>query len=245
MDNGAYISLSRQLSAFRDLDVTANNIANANTVGYQGERLVFDDYLVRERTAQDRGSIAFSHDPMSYRNTSGGRVEQTGNTLDLAIRGDGYFRVQTDLGPRYTKAGNFELNNEGVIVSKQGYPVTSDAGGEIVIPPDARNVEIVGNGIIKVDGEAIGQIGVVEFDNPQNMERVGETLFRTEEGPRGGAIESRVLQGHLEMSNVNAINEMTKLIALQRSVGSVSQFIDADYDLQRKVGDAYTRNTNQ
>jgi flagellar basal-body rod protein FlgF len=245
MDNGAYISLSKQLTAFRELSTTANNIANVNTVGFQGERLVFDDYLVRERTAEDRGNIAFVHDTMSVRDTRNGRIEQTGNPLDVAIRGDGYFSIQTDLGIRYTKAGNFDLNNEGIVVTKQGYPVLSDAGGEIVIPPEARDIEIIGDGSIKINGEAVDRIGIAEFDNPQALERVGDTMFRSDDAPRAGANESRVLQGHLEMSNVNAINQMTKLIELQRSVGTASKFIEADYELQRRVGDTFTRKMSQ
>lgn len=242
MDNGAYISLSQQMTSFRDLAVTANNIANVNTVGYQGERLIFDDYLVRERTAEDRGKIAFARDPMSFRDTKAGTVKQTGNPLDLAIQGDGYFQINTDLGVRYTRAGNFEINNEGVLVTKSGYPVQADGGAEIAIPPNATNIEIIGNGTVRANGDNIGRIAIAEFDNQQNMQRVGETMFRTEDAPRPGANQSVLMQGHLEISNVNSINEMTRLIELQRKVGTTSKFIDSDYDLQRKVGDAYTRN---
>lgn len=239
MDNSVYVTLSRQLAVFRDLDITANNIANVNTAGFQGEKLIFDDYLVDAEIQEDR-RIAFARDPISYRDTSGGRITQTGNEFDLAISGPGYFSVNTPQGVRYTRAGNFTLNAEGQLTTLSGNPVLGSDGATIVIPREARNVSINGGGNIFSDGEPIGQIGVFEFNNPQELKRTGNSLFQTDEPPLA-PIESRIMQGHVEQSNVNAVSEMVHLLQLQHSVGSTAQFIEVLYDLERKTADTYTR----
>lgn len=239
MDNSAYIALSRQMAVFRDLDITANNIANVNTTGFQAERIIFDDHLVdADIHAEDR--LAFARDPISFRNTSGGRFTKTGNNFDLAISGPGYFSVDTPQGVRYTRAGNFSLNPEGLLVNANGHPVLGGDGANIVIPRTARNIIIGGDGHITADGEPSGQIGLFEFETPQAMTRVGNSLLETEEPPLAPA-DTRVSQGHLEASNVNAVTELTHLLQLQHSVGSTAKFIETIYDLERKTSETYTR----
>lgn len=238
MDNSIYVTLSRQVGLFRDLEVTANNVANVNTSGFQGERLIFDDYLVDAGNADH--NLAFANDPVSYRDTRNGRTLQTHNTFDLAINGPGYFSVETPLGVRYTKAGNFNLNQDGELVTVDGYRVLGDDGAAILIPRDGRNIEINGAGQIKADGNGIGQIGMFEFTSEQNMERVGDTLFKTQEAPLAPA-SSRMMQGYLEQSNVNGVNELVRLLQLQRTTGSTAKFIEVMYDLQRKTSETYTR----
>lgn len=238
MDNSIYVVLSRQMAVFRDLDVTANNIANVNSPGFQGERLIFDDYLVDGGNAEK--NLAFADDPMSYRDTRGGRVVKTSNTFDLAISGPGYFSVETQLGIRYTKAGNFQLNTDGQLVTLDGYAVLGDDGAAIQIPRDAKEILINGAGQISDQGTTIGQVGVFEFANEQNMERTGDTMFKTTEAPLAPAT-SRVMQGFVEQSNVNGVNEMVRLLQLQRSTTSTAKFIEVMYDLQRKTSETYTR----
>jgi flagellar basal-body rod protein FlgF len=238
MDNSIYVTLSRQMAMFRDLEVTANNIANVNTAGFQAEKLIFDDYLV-DGGKQER-NLAFADDPMSYRDTRGGRVTQTGNSFDLAINGPGYFSVETPLGIRYTKAGNFQLNNEGQLVTLDGYKVLGDDGSAVSIPPESRNVSINGAGQISDNGNAIGQVGVFEFANEQRLERTGDTLFKTDDAPLAPAT-SRVMQGYIEQSNVNGVSEMVRLLQVQKSTGNTAKFIEVMYDLQRKTSETYTR----
>lgn len=238
MDNSIYVTLSRQMAMFRDLEVTANNIANVNTAGFQSEKLIFDDYLVDG--GKTERNLAFANDPMSYRDTRGGRVQKTGNTFDLAIAGSGYFSVETPLGIRYTKAGNFQLNNDGELVTLNGYRVLGDDGAGIQIPRDAKNITINGAGQL-IDGtNAIGQVGVFEFTNEQALERVGDTMFKTNEAPLGPGT-SKVMQGFIEQSNVSGVGEMVRLLQVQRSTGSTAKFIEVMYDLQRKTSETYTR----
>lgn len=237
MDNSIYVALSRQMTLFRDLEVTANNIANVDTNGFNAEKLVFDDFL---SPAGNQRKIAFARDPMSVRDTRNGRVEHTSNSLDMAINGPGYFQIETPLGTRYTKAGNFQVNNEGILVTIDGHPVAGADGGNITIPPDIRDVSINGAGQISEGENQIGQVAVVEFANEQAMDRVGDTQFKTDQAPLP-AERSRVMQGYLEKSNVNGVNEMVRLLQLQRSVGSTAKFVEVMYDLQQKTSNTYTR----
>ncbi len=241
MDNSIYVTLSRQMTLFRDMEATANNIANVNTVGYNSEKLAFHDYLVDGMLEGKRGEdVAYARDPLSYRDTTNGPLRTTGNPLDLAINGPGYFMVETPLGQRFTKAGNFMLNAEGTLVTPQGYPVLSNDGGVINFPEDANNVTIFDDGRITQNGDEIGQVGVVEFANEQAMKRLGNNLYSSDAQPLERQT-ARVVQGATEQSNVNGVNEMVRVVQLQRSVGSTAKFVEVMYDLQRKVTTTYAK----
>ena len=236
MDNGIYIALSYQLTRFRDLEVTANNIANMNTPGYNAEKLTFREYLEKDVNGQN----SYAYDPTSYRDTSTGSFKTTNNTFDLAINGNAYFQIQTPLGTRYTRAGNFQTNDSGALVTADGYPVLGPDGGEIVLPPNARTVVVNGAGEVSADGEAVGQVGMMEFANAQALKRLGNTLYSSEETPQP-SITAHMVQGALESSNVQGVSELTRVIELQRSVSSSAKFIETMYDLQRRTAQVYTR----
>lgn len=252
MDNSIYITLSRQMALFRDMEVTANNIANADTPGYKAEKLMFSDYLVRDRAGNQNRQNAYANDALSYRDTSNGAIKNTGNPLDLAINGNAYFQVQTPLGTRFTRAGNFQLDPEGTIVTAEGYPVLGADGGQIVIPQNAVNVIINGYGQITSNGEALGQVGMMEFQNPAAMKRLGNSLYTATETPQpvipdlqnGTATplsSARIVQGSLETSNVTAVTEMVHVMDVSRSVANTAKFIETMYDLERKIGSVYAK----
>ena len=236
MDNGIYITLSKQMGMFRDMDVTATNLANVNTAGYNAEKLMFSDYLVKDQKRQD----AYANDPLSWRDTAQGSLRTTENTFDLAISGPGYFQIQTPLGVRYTRSGNFQINGEGTLVTIEGNPVLGADGGEITIPDNARNTVINGAGQVTVDGEDVGQVGVMEFRDEQAMNRLGNSLYSSNETPLPTET-SRVVQGAIESSNVAPVSEMVRVMQLSRSTASTAKFIEVMYDLQRKTSSAYAK----
>lgn len=236
MDNGIYISLSRQMALFRDLEVSANNLANATTPGYNNQKLVFSDYLSKDQKRKN----AFANDVSTYRDTSKGSLRMTNNPLDVAVTGPGYFIVETPFGERYTKSGNFQIDAEGTLMNTQGYPVMGNDGGRIILPENANKVEINGMGQVLVDGNDVGQIGLAEFADEQKMERMGDTLYRAKEEPLP-ADSSRVVQGAIENSNVSAVSELIRVQEVSRSVGSTAKFIETMYDLQRKVSSVYAK----
>jgi flagellar basal-body rod protein FlgF len=240
MDNGVYIMLSRQLALFRDMEVTANNIANANTTGYNSEHMLFTSYLQKDVNLGQRNPMAFAHDISTYRKTETGSMKVTGNQLDFAIQGSGYFAVETPLGTRYTRAGNFQLDADGTLVTVEGYPVLDAANQRIVFPEDARDIEIGETGTLKVDGEEFVQLGVFAFENEQLLERLDGRLYKSEITPLPTE-DIRVMQGTLENANVTPVTEMTHMIDVSRSVGSTARFIEVVYDLQRKAANTWAQ----
>ncbi|MCI5049223.1 MAG: flagellar basal-body rod protein FlgF [Rickettsiales bacterium] len=246
MDNSIYIGLSRQMALFRDMNATANNIANAATPGYNAEKMMFTHYLVDDG---NRHKMAFNQDISTYRDTHNGPIKQTGNPFDVAINGPGYFAVETPLGVRYTKAGHFNLDNEGQLVNPEGHIVLDQGQQAVAFEITDRDVEIGENGLITVktpagEREVRGQLGLFEFEDEQRMDRLSAQLYDTEQEPLE-AIESRMIQGAIEQSNVSAVKELVRITELSRSNTGTAKFIEVMYDLQRKASNAYARESNK
>lgn len=237
MDNGIYITLSRQMALFRDMDTTAGNIANANTTGFQSSHLMFDTYLA---DAGNKDKMAYANDVSTYRDTQQGAMRATGNDLDVAIQGKGYFAVETPQGERYTRSGNFQIDGTGVLVTQDGLPVMDQNNQRIIIPENAKSIVIGSIGNITVNGEELTNIGVFNFENEQALRQTGSQLYSTEETP-SAAIDAKVAQGMLENSNVQPVLELTHMIDVSRAVGGTAKYIEMMYDLQRKTGTAWTQ----
>ncbi len=236
MDNSIYITLSRQAAMFRDMDVTANNIANVNTTGYNAEKLLFSQYLVKDNTQKD----AYANDPVAWRDNTQGAIKPTGNTFDLAISGtNAYFQVNTPLGVRYTRAGNFQTNADGTIVTSDGYPVLGSDGGEITIPQNAKNIVVNGGGQVSADGQDLGTVGMMSFKDEAALKRMGNSLYTSSESPEP-SLSARMVQGGLESSNVAPVTEMVHVMQLSRDTTQTAKFIDTMYDLQSKTASTYT-----
>lgn len=238
MDSSVYIVLSKQLAQFQNMELTANNIANVNTPGYAAQKLVFNQFLIDN--GKSGGKDAYADAPKAYRDTTGGALQMTGNQLDMAISGKGYFMVESPLGVRYTRAGNFQMDSQGMLTDVNGYPVLGNDNSPISLPTTARTIVVNGAGQITVDGQAAGQVGVVEFNDPQTLTRFGNSLYGSSETPTP-AIASRVTQGALEGSNVNGVTELVRVMELSRSFGASSKFIEGIYDLERKTSSTFTQ----
>ena len=238
MDNSIYVSLSRQLTLFRDMDVTANNIANANTTGYSAEHILFNTFLTKDTNEGITNPMAFANDITTYRNADNGTLRATGNDLDVAIQGSGYFVVQTPLGKRYTRAGNFKTDGAGLLTNAEGYPVLDASGSQITLPDNTTSVEIGSAGNMKVNGDDFGTLNVVQFENPQFLERVTGTLLKSNvEGQP--ATNFTLAQRMLESSNVQPVSELTHMMTLTHAVTDTAQFIAIVNDLQRKAANAW------
>ena len=191
MDNGIYIVLSRQLGLFRDMDTIANNLANVNTTGYRSHHLLFEQYLVDDGK---RNTMAFTNDVSSYDDTRKGNPEITGNSLDVMINSQGFFSVETPSGRRYTRAGNFQINNAGVLITNAGYPVLDTNGQRIEFSEEDRNILIGSNGNLSVNGEDRATLGVYEFENPYAIKRGANQLYSAEEETPIPSTDPRVAQ---------------------------------------------------
>lgn len=240
MDNSAYITLSRQLALFRDMDVTANNLANANTVGYNSEHILFNSFLTRDINQRVPNSISFANDIATYRKLENGPMQTTGNQLDVAIRGSGYFAVETPLGTRYTRAGNFQIGGDGTLMTASGYAVLDPSNQRITFPDNVRTIDIGSAGNIKVNGDDFGNIGIVQFDNEQLVEKQGNGLYVAQASPRP-AENVTVMQGVLEGSNTQPVMELTRMIEVSRAVSDTAKIVSTIYDLERKTSNAWAQ----
>ncbi len=240
MDTASYIALSRQMGLFRQMDVIANNIANANTDGYKSESMMFAE-LVSQSASDAMGrseGVSFTNDIATIRDVGQGALQHTGRELDAAIDGKGYFVVDTPLGERYTRAGSFQVDSEGDLITSQGYKVR---GGSIAFSETDLNITIREDGLITVKTSAgteeRSNLEIVKFENEQALKKVGNGLYTATEIPLAADSLSdyKISQGMVEKSNVNSTTQLTEMIKVNRGVGSASKLIGDLHELQRRA----------
>lgn len=214
MYRGIYIALSGAILKETQLETITRNLSNSNTIGYKREGLSFRDCIVSE----ERGRIMASASSVNI-DFSEGQLIRTGNTLDIAINGDGFISLA---GNRYTRRGDLKRDKDGFLTTREGIRVLGK-NGPIRIP-DGR-IEIDREGNIAVNGVTIDRIKIVNLSINNNMVRVGDSAFYTEEA--GKETKAEVLQGYLEGSNVNVIDEMVKMITTLREFESYQKVIHA------------------
>jgi flagellar basal-body rod protein FlgF len=232
MENATYIALSRQMAAQRQLDIIANNLANMNTAGFKAERPLFHEHVMR---AGARDRLSFMRDDGITRDMRAGGQQTTGNSLDVAIDGPGYFAVSTPAGIRYTRNGQWRVGADGQIVTNNGHALADERGQAIRLDDPGAGPPVIGpDGSIGTEGgEVIGRVNLVDFPNPQALRHDGEGLYSTDQAPTTGI--ARLRQSMIENSNVNPIAEVSAMIALQRSYQATQRLIDNDHDRQRKA----------
>jgi flagellar basal-body rod protein FlgF len=230
MSSGIYIATSGAVAQSAALDATANNIANASTAGYQGERVSFREAL---GNAQSPDVMMVSAQTAHAVDGTGGALMQTDNPLDVALEGDGLFSVETPQGTRYTRAGNFQLDSQGQLVTQDGYPVMGTGGQPITLPPNAGNVTISGEGDVKADGATVGSLELVRFA-PSQLKREGGSMFSASGAPAAGD-PPKVRSGVLESSNVNIVRGVVDLVKVSRSYESLMKMIQGYHDVESRA----------
>ncbi|MFN3459587.1 MAG: flagellar basal-body rod protein FlgF [Oceanibaculum sp.] len=230
MEATSFIALSRQSALQREMSAIANNIANVNTAGFKGQRVLFAEYLEEPRFGE---KISYVIDKAIAFDMSEGTLQVTANDYDLTVSGDGFFVVETPAGPRYTRTGTFKPNENGELVTTEGYAVLDSNNNPVSVPMDQGPLLIDEFGFIRTqDGAEISQIQIVAFDNPQTLQRAGTNLFVSLEEPIQPQT-ARVVQGALESSNVNAVGEITRMIEVHRSYERTSNLIQQEHDRMR------------
>jgi flagellar basal-body rod protein FlgF len=208
--------------------MVSNNLSNAQTPGFKKNIPLFQTFLSGADERLSGRPIGTSITVFQQ-----GTVHPTGNPLDIAIEGQGFFKVKTEYGVRYTRAGNFTLDKGQRLVDGNGNPVQG-RNGEITVR--GKNVVIDTDGSVKVDGNVTGQIALVTFADLQQLYKEGHTLYAAdgemEEIPAGS---SQIAQGSLEQSNVNAVEEMINLLDSYRSYESCLKLIQSNDSLDSKA----------
>ena len=236
MDNVSLLSLSYQLAAFRSIDVIANNIANASTPGYKRESVKFEELLQNMKPAEGQKgaqTLSFVKDAGVTRDLSAGRIEQTGAPLDLAINGSGYFAIQTSQGERYTRNGHFTLSAEGIVSTETGDALMGD-GGPITITPDDGDITFGTDGTISGKQGQIGKVRLVDFANPRDLIKQGDSLYSTSQ-PANPATGAVLAQGMLEGSNVQPVLEISRMIEVMRAYEATSSLEKGSSDMKRQA----------
>ena len=245
MENISYVGLSQQMVLERKMDIVANNLANMNTPGYKGQSLLFLEYINKTDKGGTKstgsGLIRQVMDYASYRDATQGSLTQTHNELDFAVNGEGFFAVNDGSGIKYTRAGNFSLNDKRQIVTKEGYPVMNDSNNPMEIQANATRISINPDGQITTDVGAVGKIKLVKFNNVQDLKPIGENLFDGTQLQEQPVENPSIKQGMIEGSNVNAIVEMNKMIQVLRSYQATQKMLSTDHERIRGAIQKLTR----
>ena len=213
-----------------------------NTTAFKAEKMMFIEHVVKskggERIFGDR--ITYVRDIATVRDVSEGSLVKTGNQLDLAIRGQGYFVVETEFGERYTRNGRFRLDDTGQLVNNEGFPLLSEGGQPFFLSPEDNEVTISRDGTLSTENGELGRVRVVGFENDQELECARRRPLHDERGPRrrrdpDDVERPEVIQGMLEGSNVNAIIELARMIEVHRAYDAVKHLMDREDDRLQKV----------
>jgi flagellar basal-body rod protein FlgF len=224
MESTSYITLSRQSGLQREMQVVANNIANAATTGFRAEGVIFSEYV---KSVDGAASLSMGQGNIGKTSFEQGGLRQTNSTYDFAIEGDGYFVVQTPMGDRLTRAGAFSPDAEGQLVTPDGFPVLDAGRAPLFVPADAGTLAVSSDGTLSINGAPLGQMAIVRPVEPLEMIREDGVMFRADAGDEP-AEDARVLQGFIEGSNVNPLLELSRMIEVQRAYEMGQSFLQTE-----------------
>ena len=248
MVRGLYTGWTGMATEQKRLDVIANNLANAATVGYKKEGVTtqsFDEALTIKIKDQSEPLQERTIGNMSlgvkigevYTDYGTGSFRETGNPFDLAIDGDGFFQVAVtdsngETHMRYTRAGGFHMTSDGYIVDTQGNHLQSESG-DLIVPTDAGDISIDDNGWVFADNEKVDRIITYDFEDYDYLKKYGETMYEPVDGAQRVEAKNMIRQGWAEQSNVNVVSEMVNMIAITRAyeanqkiIKSIDQTLD-------------------
>ncbi|QEX23528.1 flagellar basal-body rod protein FlgF [Hypericibacter adhaerens] len=238
MENAGYIALSRQMVLNREMDVIANNLANVTTPAFKGQTLRFQEFLDR---AKDGTNLSYVEDSAAPRDWREGPLTATGNPLDVAIHGDGFFVVSTPTGDRYTRKGHFEMDASRQLVSSDGEVIQGESG-PITVPQDAYDISIAEDGTVSAKSPGtpqtteLGKIRLVSFADPQALQEESAGLYKAAPSATATPVANPdLVQGTLEQSNVQPIIELTRMMTVSRNYEAAQQLVQSEHDRIRKA----------
>jgi len=218
MSDGIYIAVSGSLARQEQLDRTSHNLANVDTPGFRSRSLRFQE-LIADKAS---GRVHVQSAPGSV-NTTQGPVQETSNPFDLAILGDGFFTVETPEGVGISRAGNFRVSEQGTLVTQENFPVLNTNRSPVMVPPGS-DFFVDEGGNVWDDYGIVDQIQIVRTTDLARLTPIGNSVFL----PVPNSLEPSVAtiqQGHIEKSNVNAVESMTELITLQRHFEAMQKLV--------------------
>lgn len=234
MQTGLYVALSSQIALEKRMNTLADNVANSNTTGFRATEVKFNQVLGDTQPTR----VSFVSEGEEFLNTNNGGLSKTGATLDFAIKGDAWFNIETPAGPALTRDGRFTLTEGGDLVTLRGYPVLDAGGGPIQIDGTAGEIAVSADGAILQNGTQIAALGLLEADFSQGFVRVENcaVIPAVQPEPVVDRFDVGILQGFVEESNVNAVQEMSQLIMVTRSFDNVTSLMrDSESTLNQAI----------
>lgn len=252
MVRGLYTAYTGMINQQRRLDTITNNLANASTTGYKREGLTsksFNENFTIKVNDLTEGVITRNIGRMSlgvkigenYTDYKQGSLKNTERTYDLALEGEGFFAIsftnkQGVTTTKYTRDGEFTIDVDGYLRTKDGDYVLNEGGGQIVVPTDAVDVSVDKQGNIYADREYVDTIQVTDFEDYNYLKKYGENMYDTVDGAVEKESEAAVIQGYLEMSNINVVSEMVEMITITRAYEAAQKAIqNADSMTEKAV----------
>lgn len=236
MDSAGYVTLTRQSGLLREMQEVANNIANLSTTGFRREGVVFAEHVAG---VPGGASLSMGSARARLVDLTQGDLSETGGTFDFAIRGEGFFLVETADGQELTRAGNFTPGPDGALVTADGARLLDEGGSPVQVPPGAATVLLAADGTLSADGQPVARIGLWQATDPlQLSHRAGSRFSAGEVQPAEGAT---LLQGYLEDSNVNPVTEVARMIEVQRAYELGQGLLDREDQRMRGVIDTLGR----
>jgi flagellar basal-body rod protein FlgF len=232
MDPLTAIAASGLRSRMESLEMLANNLANAGTAGYKTDREFYSLYLAPE--ANTDATMPLIDRP--WTDFSQGLLRDTGNPLDLALTGKGFFTVNGPGGPLYTRNGSFRLSPKGALVTAEGYPVRG-VGGTTVNVPGLSPLEISKDGTVRQDGNIVGQLEILDFTSAAGLAKQGNSYFRADSASPRTAMppDAAVHQGHLEDSNSGSAEAAVRLIGVMRQFEALQKAVSLGGDMNQQA----------
>lgn len=229
MVSGKYSALSGAVAREQALSNIASNLANVNTTGFKKDRLSFAAMLQGAKQTSDTRGINYARIRTIGADFSQGGMQTTGRALDVAIDGPGFFKVQKDNETFYTRAGRLMLDNNGMVKTEDGFAVLGAGNTPLQIDTAlGKDIVIAESGEISVNGADSGsRMQVFAIEDQKQLVKTGNSLYKLAEGDDQPLAEYRVVQGNLETSNVNMMEEMTAMIAMQRAFEAHTKVIES------------------
>ncbi|RFC64096.1 flagellar basal-body rod protein FlgF [Fulvimarina endophytica] len=233
METSLPVALSGQIAMEKRLETLAHNIANARTVGFRAEEVRFEELL--SRTGKD--PVAFVTEGETYLSNKSGAMTQTGNPLDLAVRGEAFFAFQGDQGLVYTRDGRLQIAPDGSVQTLTGRAIVDAGGAALQLDPAGGPIVVDGRGMIQQNGQEVGAVGLFRIPANANVTRHDNSGVVSDipAAPVVDFLSDSVIQGYVEEANVNPLKEITRLITLQRAFESAANVVETN---DRSLGEA-------
>ena len=238
MSQGMINAVQACLKEEMRMDVISNNLANTSVPGHKKSRISFQSILQNQSAGvgtASAGNRTASPDLVRIEiDHTQGDLRATGNELDLALHGNGFFKILTADGIRYTRKGNFALDTEGYLVTQHGEKVLGEGGA---IQVSGNNIQVNNLGTVSAGGEEVGRLDLVSFDDPKRLAIVGRSVFANPSGEPEAPLPpaSRIKQGFLELPNVQVAEEMVSMIHCMRAFESYQKVIQILDDVDQRA----------